>query len=503
MEFRRTDVVVIGGGMAGLRAAIAARMEGAEVILLSKRKAGKSGASLVANTGHRIFSPGLPVDAYEQTLKSGQGLAEKELVQVLAEESLNAIEELIQWGCPLEIEYANQIPAYARCSPWKGILLTEPMRRKAEEVGVMILDGYSALKLIEQGGRVTGVFAVDRTERVHCVLAQSVVLAAGGLGQVYHPTDNPVDIGGDGIALAWDAGAELIDLEFVQFYPYQLHSPLSMDLHMTTFQLGAHLLNENGERFMEDYPEQELVTRDVLSREMFLQDGNVYLDLLESDLDELEKIHPRLVELYWKDEDLIVSPIQHFSMGGVRTDREGRSSLPGLYVCGEAAAGVHGANRLGGNALTECSVFGRRAGQRAAWDARHGEPAMQGVTRGEIMAQLYIPESGDDHYWMDRAELGHLMWEAAGIVRDGEKLKIATQSICREIIRFEGTRPRSLAEWYQMRHMLIAAHLLTETAFRREESRGAHYRLDFPETDPEWEGHLVVCQNSISFEKMK
>lgn len=503
MEFRRTDVLVIGGGIAGLRAAIAARAEGAKVILLSKRKAGKSGASLVANTGHRIFSPGQPVDAYTQTMKSSQGLAEADLVKVMADESYDAITEMIEWGCPLELEYINQRPTYARCKQWKGILLTEPLRRKAEAVGVEILDGYTALRLLNHSGRVRGAFAVARDEQLFCFLAGSVVLAAGGVGQLYHPTDNPVDICGDGIALAWDAGAEVMDLEFVQFYPYQLQSPMCMDLHITTFQLGAHLVNQNGVRFMEEYPEQELVTRDLLSREMFLQDGPVYLDLVEVDFEELQKFHPRLVEKYWEDEDLVVSPIQHFAMGGVRMDAMGHSSLPGLYVCGEVAAGVHGANRLGGNALTECSVFGRRAGRTAAQDAKGVHWEIEKGMEEELAGELYIPEMGSDRYWMDRATLGHLMWETVGIVRDGEALKEAMQAIRGEIVRFEETRPRSILEWYQMRHMLVTAHLIAEAAYRREESRGAHYRLDFPETDPMWEGHLVICQNSIRFEKMK
>lgn len=502
MEFCRTDVLVIGGGIAGLRAAIAARQSGAEVILLSKRKAGKSGASLVANTGHRIFSSGQPVDAVTQTLKSGQGLAEAELVNILLEESYDAVLEMIQWGCPLEIEYINRQPGYARCRQWKGVLLTEPLRRKAEELGVTILDGYTVLQLLNIGGRVRGGFAAAKDERLFCFLAGAVVLATGGVGQLYHPTDNPVDVCGDGIALAWETGAECMDLEFIQYYPYQLQSPKCMDVHVTTFRLGAHLINESGDRFMEEYPEQELVTRDRLSQEMFLQEGSVYLDLMDADLGELQKIHPWLVEKYWNDEDLIMSPIQHFSMGGVRMDPHGRSSVPGLYVCGEVAGGVHGANRLGGNALTECSVFGRRAGRTAAADAREADRTAVG-SEEELAGELFIPEAGSDRYWMDRAALSHLMWEAVGIVRDGERLQEAMRAIRAEILRFEQTCPRSVLEWYQMRHMLVTAHLITEVAYRREESRGAHYRLDFPETDSAWEGHLVVCQNSISFEKMK
>ncbi len=495
MEIIFTQVLVIGGGIAGMRAALAAREKGVEVILISKGKIGKSGSSLVANTGHRIYSPGLSEDQdmIVQTMKSGQGLADRELVEILARESFEVVRELQCWDCPVQFEYhqgCSDRPIYARCKERKGILITQRLRQLIEEQGVKILDKYSALQLITDKGRVIGVFATYE-DRIYCFLAGAVILATGGVGRLYYPTDNPVDVGGDSVALAWSCGAEVMDLEFVQFYPYQLQYPANMDIHISTFRLGARLMNQSGDHFMSEYPERELVTRDILSREMFLQNGEISLDLIDIDLTELEKVNPRLFQLYLSDEELVVSPIQHFFMGGVRMDKDGRSTLSGLYVCGEAGSGVHGVNRLGGNALTECLVFGRRAGWNAALEALANEDQLFELDQKIIQQQLAIPETGEDNYLLMNARLSHIMWEGVGIVRDGEGLRTALHEIKKDLTTVEMSKPRSITEWYQIRNRLITAKLIAEAALLREESRGAHYRLDFPEIDPGLEGHLI------------
>lgn len=507
VEFMQAEVLVIGGGIAGMRASLAAREEGALVTLLSKRKTGKAGASLVANTGHRIFSStsNPEFDNQKATYRSGQGLAEEELVEMLAVESYGAVKELKSWGCPIEFEYGSieqeePIVHYARCPERKGLLITQVLRQRCEEAGIHLKDGFTVLKLIRTRGRVIGVFAIHQNQ-IYCFLAKAVILATGGIGQLYQATDNPVDLVGETLALAWEVGAELMDLEFVQFYPYQLQSPISMDIHTSVFRLGAYLLNDQGDRFMEDYPNQELETRDLVSREMFLQEGDIYLDLMNADLDELKKINPRLLELYFNDQDLLVSPIQHFFMGGVKMDIDGRSTIPGLYVCGEAAAGVHGANRLGGNALTECSVFGTRAGRAAGQETKVLELSFEKTDQEWFRDQLYIPELGDDQYLTMQVRLQHIMWEAVGVVRDGSQLRIALKEILKKQMILEESKPRSIVEWYQMKSMLIAARLIAEAALMRQESRGAHYRLDYPETDSQWKGHIVIERDRIEFQK--
>lgn len=507
MEFRQAEVLVIGGGIAGMRASLAAREGGASVTLLSKRKIGKAGASLVANTGHRIFSSTLnpEFDNLKETYLSGQGLAVEDLVEVLAAESYDAVKELKDWGCPIDFEYhpagiEEGIVHYARCSQRKGLLITQVLRQRCEETNIALKDGFTVIKLIRARDRIIGAYAIHQ-DQIYCFLAKAVILATGGIGQLYQSTDNPIDQVGETLALAWEVGAKLMDLEFVQFYPYQLQSPVSMDIHTSVFRLGAYLLNEQGDRFMEEYPKQELETRDLVSREMFLQDGDIYLDLMDADLDELKKTNPNLLKLYFKDQDLLVSPIQHFFMGGVKMDVDGRSSIPGLYVCGEAATGVHGANRLGGNALTECSVFGRRAGLEAAQETKGLEFSLEEIDQVWLKDQLVIPKLGEDQYLTMQIRLQHIMWEAVGIVRDGLQIRKALKEIRKKRVFLEKSKPGSLVEWYQMKNMLIAAQLIAEAALMRQESRGAHYRLDYPETDPQWKGHIVVERDQFEFQK--
>lgn len=507
MEFYFTDVLVIGGGIAGMRAAIAARERGVEVTLLSKKKAGKSGASLVANTGHRLFSQEQPseYDFYQETLKSGQGLTDKKLLNVLVNDSVDVIRDLQEWGVPFNIDFYQEknpngdqfisdIPLYARCPERKGILITEKLREVCEKRMIKILDNYTVIQLIKDANRIVGVFVTYQDE-VSCFLAKTVVLATGGIGQLYQHTDNPVDVKGDAVALAWLIGADLIDLEFVQFYPYQLKSPVFLDIHTLVFRLGARLLNADGEYFMENYPKQELETRDIVSREMFLQNSEIFLDLSNVNLDELEKVNPRLKKLYLTEKNLLVSPIQHFYMGGVRIGVRGQTTIPGLYACGEAAGGLHGANRLGGNALTECNVFGRLIGYAAAEEAKGVKVNSEENFLTTIESQLNLPVKGENNYRQIISSLQELMWTNVGIIRNAGGLKYALCEINRWVAEFIKSKPASITEYFLTKNMLITAGLIVETAIMRRESRGAHYRSDFPQIDPEWENHIIVRNN--------
>ena len=502
MEFIITEVLVLGGGVAGMRAAISAREEGAEVMLLSRGKVGKSGSSAIANTGHRIFPKHeeLQYKYIEDTLKSGQGLAEPELLEVLAGDSYEAVLKLQEWGCPVEFEFFNGQPVYARCPERSGLLITEKLRQHCEAVGVHMREGYSVLQLVKRAERVIGAY-VAKDAKIYCVLAKAVVLATGGIGQLYFATDNPFEITGEGVALAWQCGAEMIDLEFVQFYPYQLSEPEFLDVHMSTFLVGGMLINEAGRRFMDSYPQKELETWDLVSREMFLQQSKIFLDLTRADLKRLMQKNKPLFDLYLNGQELLMEPIQHFFMGGVRIDSCARSTVAGLFICGEAAGGIHGANRLGGNALTECNVFGQLAGRSAAAEAGEWDYELADLNMEALREAFYVPREGEDSFGDLRYSLSKVMWDAVGIIRDGQGLTEALHWINHAMVQLAESRPVLFTEWYETRNMLITANLITMAAHMREESRGAHFRLDFPEKAQDWAGHIVICGEKLFLER--
>jgi L-aspartate oxidase len=371
--------------------------------------------------------------------------------------------------------------------------------------------------LRSSGGRVTGVALMDRNGEVHEVRAQAVLLATGGLGQVYRETTNPSVATGDGVAMAFRAGAEVSDMEFVQFHPTALYVPGAPRFLLSEALRGegAYLRNAELARFMPRYHDMaELAPRDVVARaiahELEVEHVDapvVYLDMTHLDARALRARFPRIHSTCLKHNidiatDLVpVRPAAHYAMGGVRTDLDGRSGLKGLYAAGEAAAtGVHGANRLASNSLLEGLVYGARAGDamRQELGARRAPAAGKPNKSSAKKAAFEDVQQVEDAARCLTHGIQDLMWKNVGIVREGKTLRRALTQLDEWSEKLPAPKSRAACE---ARNLYTVARLITRSALAREESRGAHYRLDFPEhNDAKFLKHSILKGNSIRFE---
>ena len=410
-----TDVLILGGGLAALRAAIAAASAGARVAVMTKGTAGRAGSSAITSAGFSVaIGQADPADSpqshFADTIRGG-GVNRRRLVEIFCEEAPARFWEMVSWGVQFERDAGtgrilqhpsgdHSHPRTAVCVQHKGIGMTLPLRAAA--AGVEFLDRIIALDLMHDENGVSGVVALDQqTLELLAVRARATILATGGIGQLYPVTSNPNDVTGDGLALAYRAGARLVDMEFMQFYPWRLISYVTgrMPVQPSSFVAGAVLRNADGERFMPRYdPERgDATTRDIAARAIYTEilegrgvNGGVRLDLSQAPLEEFIRLNPR-VGRYFSDHgldlataELILAPEAHFLMGGVVIDEDGRTSLPGLLAAGEVSGGSDGGNRLDSNAIPAGQVFGRRAGLAAAADAaaRGGAgPGQEAVSR--------------------------------------------------------------------------------------------------------------------------
>jgi L-aspartate oxidase len=353
-------------------------------------------------------------------------------------------------------------------------------------------------------GQVVGALAVHADGRRVLHLAPAVVLAAGGLGRLYLHTTNPPEATGDGLAMAARAGAQLVDVEFVQFHPTALAAEGADPMPLLTEALrgeGAVLIDETGYRFMTDeHPDRELAPRDVVARAIWhrLMAGHrVFLDAREAVGEEFPERFPTVFnscQRYGLDprtEPIPVAPAAHYHMGGVAVDERGRTSLPGLWACGEVSAtGVHGANRLASNSLLEALVFGARVAEDLTSSLPSRTPRGWRVAGGAIPG---VASPGDAEL---TAAVRRLMWEKVGLLRDGAGLTLALE----ELERLDRRHPRAAGE---ARNLLWAGRLVTAAALERKESRGGHYRSDHPEPDPAWQRRLFLTaapDGSVHFE---
>ncbi len=519
-----SDVLVIGGGAAGLRAAIAAASAGASVIVLMK------GAPDDSNTAHAqggvavALGPDDDPDLHlADTIDAGAGLTDEEVARWVVAEGPRRVRELIDWGarfdrgadgslsftregahCRDRIVHAN--------GDATGLEFLRALLARAEaDPGVMLMPGHFVIDLLHAEGRVWGALALgDGNRRQVRVEAAATVLATGGAGRLYRETTNPPVATGDGIALAYRAGAELADLEFVQFHPTALYVAGAPRLLISEAVRGegAHLLNVRRERFMPDlHPQAELAPRDVVSaaivQEMARTESpHVYLDLGHIDPALVMRRFPQIAEtcaVYGLDiaRDLIpVRPGAHYMMGGVVTDLEARTSLGGLYAAGEiACTGLHGANRLASNSLLEGLVFGEAAGRLAAEEARASagarfpEPGLARTLSGRRV-EVDLADL--------RQSLQALMNRSAGVFRDAGDLASAARTLAhwREYLM-----PARFADvaGFELQNMFVAATLVVRGAVMREESRGAHRRRDFPRRDDErWKRRIVQSIEEFS-----
>ena len=532
------DFAVVGCGVAGLRTAVELGKAGDGVLVLAKSGLTDSATEWAQGGIAAALSDEDEISLHEQdTLLAGDGLCNPEAVRVLVEEGPKYILELIEWGTQFDrsgtkLAFTRE-GAHSRSrilhahGDSTGKEIARALLARAHTIPNIRFCAHAfTTELLLHDGRVTGLCFVDEKEhRQHEVHARAVLLATGGLGQVYRETTNPPVATGDGMAIAYEAGAALSDLEFVQFHPTALsvkgapHFLLSEALRGE----GAILRNADLERFMKRHHEAgELAPRDIVSRaivaEMRRTESEfVYLDLTHLKADYIRQRFPRIYatcQNYGVDitSDLIpVRPAAHYAMGGVKTDLHGRSTLPGLYAAGETAAtGVHGANRLASNSLLEGLVFGARAGKAMLEEKQSGAGGKSASVSNAATAGGATKETNSgpgnepaasasiqaDAELLERIRT--ILWKEVGILRDGRDLVRAIEELSAvEVPRPEIPSRRGL----ELHNLWRLGLLIARSALAREESRGGHYRSDFPcHNDEKFLKHSVVLkQQKVTF----
>ena len=489
----QTDVLVIGSGAAGLRASIAAAEEGQEVLLLSKTTAGLATSTLLSYGAFGSSGFGMSVEEYVQsTLKAGHGRNDPGLVRILAEEGPAGISELKERGVSFK-ENRNGVVAEGK-PPVLGRSTINVLLKWATETRVRIMNWTTAVGLLEDAGSVVGCLAVTNRGEGIIIWAKATILCSGGASGIYKFHDNPVSNIGDGYALAHQCGAELKDMEFIQFYPMAIHSCVSPETIVPPFLLGnGRIVNALGEDIAAKYgltntKSLAIQGRDALSIAVFKESQGgrqVFLDIRNISEGDLKAKYQRefldMLRLrYRADERLLpISACAHFTIGGVTIDEHCRTSKKGLIAAGEVACGVHGANRMGGNALTETLVFGYRAGRMASLLAAEYSHRRNRNLAGEYL-QKHLLKPANGRYspsGMLKALQG-LMWSYCGPVRSGQGLRVALGRI--EKLKSEGInpgKPEKLAYSLSLLNSLDTAKLIVESALKRKENVGAHYKV--------------------------
>jgi fumarate reductase (CoM/CoB) subunit A len=514
MEHVACDVLVLGSGAAGLRAAISAREAGLDVLVLSKAGPGKSTCTGFSAGAMGGADSSKAAGHLERTLQAGRGINQQVLAEILCEEAPARLGELTRWGIRAEARHGFLF-AKGR-PPVMGEQIVHCLIEKNRELGTRFMGNLTAAGLVIENG-VGGLAGFTRQSgELIAFSAGAVVLATGGAAALYFRHDNPRRMLGDGWTLAIEAGALLQDMEFVQFYPLCLaepgHAPLVIPPRLADHGL---LVNECGEDILKKYGIDERPAaeraRDRLSlalfQEIYRNGQGLFLDLQhvteekwQSDPFSASMRHILGDRLGAVSRLLRVAPAAHHTMGGVRIDGKGASSVPGLFAAGEVTGGLHGANRLGGNALSETLVFGARAGNSAAdWAKGNGAQERRSVLRrlDERFGPLGNIRCGKTDLL---GRIRKIMWEDGGIVRNEAGLSRALGNV-REIIgSFSSAGPGSKekltpaqAGAIELRSAARAACLILEAALRRVESRGSHCREDYPnQNDQQWLGHFQV-----------
>lgn len=508
------DVIVIGSGAAGLRAALSVRAAGLSVCVVSKGSPGKSTCTGFS-AGVMAGSPGGEIrDTHlEHTLTAGRGLNESNLAAILVEEAPCRLDELMRWG--IHADFLNGYLYAKGRSPVPGEEIVRCLLRRNEALGTRFWGNLMVTDVLVSHD-AGGVNAYEKSSGNWVALtAGAVIMAAGGASALYLRTDNPRRILGEGYRLALEAGAMLQDMEFIQFYPLCLSDPGTTPLVIPPRLADrGRLLNDDKEDILEKYGITERPAgeraRDRLSqalfKEIYRNHKNVWLDLRNLS-EEDWRVDPFAVSLRGLlseryaagSRPVRVAPAAHHSMGGARIDATGATTVPGLFAAGEAAGGLHGANRMGGNALSETLVFGARAGSAAAaWAKRSGGGDRQALVKA-LRERARKWSSGTPIGVEHKDRLRKIMWEDGGIIREERGLSRALDAV--KDIQNETPAPSSksrlngkaLLDLIELRSAAGVATLILEAALMRRESRGAHFREDFPgQNDAQWQGHLQV-----------
>jgi len=531
-ETHEHDVLIIGAGGAGLRAAIEALAQGARVGLVCKSLLGK--AHTVMAEGGIAAAMGNVDKAddwrthFRDTMRGGKFLNNWRMAQLHAQEAPERVRELEHWGALFDRTDDGQILQRAfgghtfkrlcHVGDRTGLELIRTLQDRGVQQGIDVFMECTITRLIKDGDAIAGAFGYWREQgRFVTFKAKSVVIATGGIGKAWKITSNSWEYTADGMALAYDAGAELLDMEFVQFHPTGMVWPPGVQGILVTEAVrgeGGTLKNNRGERFMEKYDPKrmELSTRDVVARAIYTEvkegrgseHGGAYLNISHKPADYVKKKLPSMYHQFKElaDVDITTGPMEvgptcHYMMGGMRVDAEtGQSTVRGLFAAGEAAAGLHGANRLGGNSLSDLLVFGKRAGKAAADYANSVKAgALDSAQLQDAEREMLAPferSNGEFPYEIHR-DLQEFMQQLVGIFRTEEDLQKALDELEKlkprlQRMRADGSRMFNPG-WHltkDLRSLVLISEAVARSALARRESRGAHSRIDYPNLDDAW-----------------
>ncbi len=508
----RFDFIIVGSGIAGLYAALLARRHGS-VCVLTKGGIDECNTKYAqGGIAAAVGADDTPELHLQDTIDAGAGLVDEEAARILVEAATDRIHDLVDFGVPFdsadgEVALGREA-AHSRSrilhagGDSTGAHIELSLSGLARMSRFTIKEHVQVEEILIEHGRAVALAALDtRTNISERFDAGAIILASGGCGQLFRVSTNPDVATGDGVALAYRAGAEVQDMEFIQFHPTALRLP-SVPIFLISEAVrgeGGVLLNTAGERFMAAYDAKaELAPRDIVARAIVSEMQRTGTDRVYLDITHLPgtRITARFPQIYRycldhgvdiTKEPVPVSPAAHYMMGGVRTNTWGETTIRGLYACGEVACtGVHGANRLASNSLLETVVFAKRIVERITSNA--GEPPPPVPDASDLPPCANEPGGAPD-----RASLQALMWDKVGIVRDGDGLA----SAARQLAAWRSALPEANDRAsHEVANMVLVGRLMAEAARQREESRGAHYRTDFPLASDEWRRHITFRKNA-------
>ncbi len=509
------DFIIIGSGIAGLYTALLAKERG-RVLIVTKDSID------ACNTAHAQGGIAAAIgkedsaEAHEKdTIAAGAGLCDEEAVRILAEEAPDRITELIRLGVPFDTiegeialarEAAHSVPRILHAGgDATGKHIENTLSSRVRLSGVQLLENSLATEILVEKGAVAGIRILDcnthSSEELGC---RNLILATGGGGQLFRFTTNSAVATGDGVALAYRAGAEIMDMEFFQFHPTALRMPgvVPFLISEAVRGEGGLLRNINGYRFMPDcVPEAELAPRDVVARcilqEMIkTRSDRVFIDVTHLPHATITTRFPSIYRFCLEHglditRNMIpVAPAAHYMIGGVRINHWGETNIAGLFACGETAcAGVHGANRLASNSLLEAVVFSKRIVQRTAESGRQGRPSRNPNDLYCSLAERQMPNVPPPAL----SSLQQLLWDKLNIVRGKEGLTGAADTLAAWQKMLPAADDRAT---YELGSLILTGRLTAEAALVREESRGTHFRSDFPRTSPEWQRHIIFTRGA-------
>jgi len=528
-----TEILIIGAGGAGLRAAIEAYNNAANVLIISKEYLGGAHTSMaMGGINVAIKAPATPKQHYDDTIHGGWNINNYKMAKVFSKEMPERIYDLERYGVKFDrlpdgsfYTWAGgkqSAPLNLCAGDYTGREMMNGLVHEVKRLKIPYLEDYFVTKLIKKGKSVIGAFLMNlKTGEFSVIAAKAVIVATGGAGMLYLINTNAPSNTGEGYAWALDAGAELVDMEMIQFHPTGMAYPPEKKGALITEKVRGHggiLKNKNGERFMKRYqPERmELAGRDEVARAIYqevaegrgLPSGGVWLDTTHWEKGSHEKIIPdvfeehRNVGIDIQREMMQVAPSMHHVMGGINITEWGESTVDGLYAAGEVTRTVHGANRLGGNSIAEGQVFGKRVGLKTAKDAKKRKlqiiPQPLIEEEAEYLEKLQNRKTGEN-VDMVILELRTLMWDYVGLIRDEKKLQHAKahiKKIQKKADHVIAKNREDLQKCLELQQMVITAEAIIDSALVRRESRGAHFRTDYPKMKSSWEKNIVVYKKN-------